>query len=226
MRTKVTWIARALLAGVMFGGLAAPAGADPYTPDARTDVPSSAGSVTADAFVSVSLPTLEALLASAQLAGERAANARLRAFARREDVFAEGSLAAFAERGAAVAGNAARNAAAPTLDGLTPLAGIVAVPYGIVADTTQALQPLVTPLPAADQLRALGRTDVARLAAQNGEAFDAVFADVQLGRLERLVALDKDFILNGDDPRLRSIAVHDLPRLRALAAELRRLARG
>ena len=199
--------------------------ADPFTPDAETDVPSSIGTETADAYIAVAVPTVEFLQASAELAITRSDDARLRAFARREIGTADDTRAAFAARDAAVARNAARDAASPTLDGLTPLAGLVAIPYGYVADATRALKPLVTQLPSADHERAIARAELARLSAQGGAAFDVSFADRQVTALDRLAALDKDFILNGDDPRLRTIAVHDLPKVRALAAALRRIAR-
>ena len=229
MMLDATRIARALVAFLVPAFLLA-AGvsftrADPYTPDAETDVPSSIGTETTDAYLSVAVPTVEFLQASADLAIARSENARLRAFARREIGTADDTRAAFAARDAAVKRGAARDAASPTLDGLTPLAGLVAIPYGYVADATSLLKPLVTQLPSADHARAAGRAALARLSAQGGEAFDVLFADQQIAALDRLAALDKDFILNGDDPRLRTIAVRDLPKVRALAAALGRVAR-
>ncbi len=228
MTLDATRIARALIASLLLACLppAVPsAKADPYTPDAETDVPSSIGTETTDAYIAIAVPTVEFLQASAALAVARSDDARVRAFARREIGTNDDTRAAFAARDAAVARNAARDAASPTLDGLTPLAGLVAIPYGYVADATRLLKPLVTQLPSADRARAIGRAELAQLSGQGGEAFDALFADRQIAALDRLAALDKDFILNGDDPRLRTIAVHDLPKVRALAAALRRIAK-
>ena len=228
MSLDATPIARARLASLILASLllAAPlAKADPYTPDAETDVPSSVGTETTDAYLSVAVPTVEFLEASAELAIARSNDARLRAFAGREIDTGDDTRAAFAARDAAVARKAARDAASPTLDGLSPLAGVVAIPYGYVADATRLLKPLVTQLPSADRERAVARAALAQLSSQDGETFDALFADRQIAALDRLAALDKDFILNGDDPRLRTIAVHDLPKVRALAAALRRIAR-
>ena len=229
MSLDATPIARARLASLILTSLlllAAPlARADSYTPDAETDVPSSVGTETTDAYLSIAVPTVEFLEASAKLAIARSNDARLRAFARRETDTGDDTRAAFAARDAAVAQKAARDAASPTLDGLSPLAGVVAIPYGYVADATRLLKPLVTQLHSADRERAVSRAALAQLSSQDGESFDALFADRQIAALDRLAALDKDFILNGDDPRLRTIAVHDLPKVRALAAALRRIAR-
>ena len=70
-----------------------------------------------------------------------------------------------------------------------------------------------------DRIAAAAHDEVARLAALQGADFDSLYAQTQTVGLRRLVALYKDFILNGDDETLRALAVRELPRAeRQLAA--------
>ena len=62
-----------------------------------------------------------------------------------------------------------------------------------------------------------------RLTTLGGRDFDALYVSSQTDALTRLVGYYVDFIQNGDDETLRALAVHDLPRVRRLLAEVRRL---
>ena len=101
MTLDATRTAAALVASMIVASLlpAAPfAKADPYTPDAETDVPSSVGTERADAYIACAVPTVEFLQASAELAVARSGDGRLRAFARREIGTDDDTRAAFAAR--------------------------------------------------------------------------------------------------------------------------------
>jgi predicted outer membrane protein len=182
-----------------------------------------AGSVTTEAFVASVRPAIDALAAADALALSTSSGRRLRAFARAdaaEQEHAEAALDRWAEDQHRLA---AKDAAAPTLDGLNQLTGLFAVPYGLVADATAIAGPPLTPLPAADLARAAARRELDRLATLGEPSFDAAYAADQAATLERLADTYDGFIRNGDDTTLRRLAVLALPRIRRLIDDLRRL---
>ena len=109
------------------------------------------------------------------------------------------------------------------MDGLGPIAGLIATPFDRLADVTSLVSPPLTGLPSAHRLEAIGRDDLGRLAAVRGPDFDRLFADQQTNWLFLLAKTYEDFIKNGDDPDLRALAVHNLPRIKSLLARARRL---
>ena len=185
--------------------------------------PTKAATITSDAFVATARPTIEFLEAAGRLASAQADSARVRAFGRREVESQDGALETLAEWRRADAAALERDKTAPSLDHLGPLAGVLAVPYGALADATSIATPPLTPLPSADRLRAVSGQDLARLAALRDQAFVDFYAATQVDALRRLEAAYKSFILNGDDPILRRLAVKALPKVERLLAEARRL---
>ncbi len=182
-----------------------------------------AASFTTDAFLASARPAIDALAAADALALATPGASRVRGFARADADEQARAEAAFQRWSEDQVRLAAKNAAAPTLDGLNRVEGLFAAPYGIVADATSLASPPLTALPSADLARAAARRELARLATFAGADFDAIYVADQADALERLAAAYDNFIRNGDDTRLRRIAVFSLPRIRKLIADLRRL---
>jgi predicted outer membrane protein len=186
-------------------------------------LPAAASSLTTESFLAVVQPTVAFLATSSGLAESNSDNPRIRAFARAEIQDQAIAQAAIADWGDAERRREARNAAEPTLDGLGPIAGLIATPFDALADATSLASPPLTGLPSAHRLEAIGQTDLAQLTALHGRDFDRLFADQQANRLFLLAKTYEDFIKNGDDPALRALAVHNLPRIKGLLAHARRL---
>ena len=180
-----------------------------------------AATITSDAFVATIGPTIEFLDAAGRLALDHSPN--VRAFARAEVASQDRAAARLAGWRRADAAALARDASGASLDRLGPVAGLLKLPYAAVADATAPLNPPLTGLPSADRLRAAFQQDLARLATLDGAAFVDLYAPTQVAALERLEAAYKDFILNGDDPMLRRLAVGALPQVEHLLAQTRSL---
>ena len=168
-----------------------------------------ATSAITDAFVFESSRDFAILHQSDLLALEEPVHG-LQAFARRdsrEQFAAYDGLVAWskAERHAAKAA-----ALTPSLDGLGP----ILYPFDAV------VLPLNVDGPAATQA---DRALLDQLKSLHGREFADVYASTQTAALARLEHSYADYIKNGDDPELRRLAVVNLPRVRALLAELRRL---
>ena len=134
----------------------------------------------------------------------------LQAFARRDSLeqstaYAELAAWSQAERRAARAASLT-----PSIDGL----GAILYPFDAV------VLPLNVDGPAATQA---DRALLARLRGVHGRDFADVYATAQTVALARLERAYVDYIKNGDDPVLRRLAVLELPKVRALLAEVRRL---
>lgn len=56
-------------------------------------------------------------------------------------------------------------------------------------------------------------TNLQRLSALQGSAFDSLFVSTQMEALVQLQTLYRDFIQNGSDPGLRAIAMRELPKV-------------
>lgn len=184
--------------------------------------PVRAASTTTEVFVAAVVPKIAFLRASAELAETHAGHARWRGFARteiRDQALAEGDLDRW--RGVERSRDA-RDAAASTLDGLGPVANVVTTPFAVIADAASRVSPPLTPLPSADRAEAANQVELRRLAALHGAAFDAAYSADQADTLGPLARLYKDFIVNGDDPTLRKMAVRNLPRVARLLAMVRR----
>ena len=178
-----------------------------------------AATITSDAFVAVVRPTAAFLARSGALAEETSANRRLLAVARRE-AKDEGAVGRAIE---AWQGAEDRridpNPFEASLDRLTAAGKSLTIPFDAVAAAVAPASPPLTALPSATAIAAAGEDDLRRLSTLRGPAFDAAFVAVDREALVRLIQTYKGFILNGDDPVLRGIAVHDLPRVeRDLAA--------
>ena len=182
-----------------------------------------AASFTTDAFLASVRPAVDALGAADASALAISDKARVRAFARADAAEQAEARAAFERWDDDQRRLAAKDAIALTLDGLNRVTALFAVPYGFVADATAFASPPLTPLPSTDLARAAARRELARLATLDGPAFDAAYAADQTEALKRLADAYDSFIRNGDDTRLRRIAVFALPRVRKLIADLRRL---
>ena len=182
-----------------------------------------APSFTTDAFLATVRPAVDALAAADATALAISDAARVRAFARADAAEQARAGTAFDLWAEDQRRLEAKDAAAPTLDGLNRVAGLFSVPFGLVADATAVASPPLTPLPAADLARAAARRELSRIATLAGPAFDAAYAADQAEALERVARAYDGFIRNGDDTRLRRIAVTSLPRIRKLIADLRRL---
>ena len=100
-------------------------------------------------------------------------------------------------------------ALAPTIDGLGPLL----YPFDAV------VQPLNVDGPAATQA---DRALLVQLQGLQGRDFVDAYASSQSAALARLDRAYVDYIQNGDDPELRRLSVLNLPKVRALLAQLRR----
>ncbi len=182
-----------------------------------------AASFTTDAFLATVRPAVDALGAADAAALAVSDAARVRRFARADAAAQAEAKAAFGRWDDEQRRLAAKDATAPTLDGLNRVSGLFAVPFGVIADATAPVSPPLTPLPSADLANAQARRERARLATLAGPAFDAAYGADQAEALDRLAAAYDSFIRNGDDTHLRRIAVVNLPRIRRLIAELRRL---
>ena len=169
-----------------------------------------ATSAITDAFVAETSRDVAVLHQSDLLAIADSASNGLRAFARRDSLdqsAAYRNLMAWAqaERRAAQAA-----ALAPTIDGLGP----------ILYPFDAGLVPLNVDGPAANRVDLAILEQLRRL---RGRDFADVYIPAQSAALARLQDAYVDYIKNGDDPRLRELAVRNLPRVRALLSELRRL---
>lgn len=168
-------------------------------------------------LLAVARPTVVFLARSSQLA-ESQASKRLRSFARREareQDAVEVSLDA---------------AAAPTLVTSDPLdlAAVASASVDEGAETILSALPRLLRTPGARAVAAdraiatAGRADLARLGALEGRPFDTLYLVTQEDGLERLAKLYRDYTQNGDDETLRAVTVHELPRVIARLAELKR----
>ena len=182
-----------------------------------------AATITTDAFVATIGPTIEFLDASGRLALTSSDSPRVRDFARTEVASQDmaGERLAGWRRSEVVA--SARDQSGSSLDQLGPVAGLLKLPYDALANATSVASPPLTGLPSADRLRAAATRDLARLATVPGPEFGDIYASSQVAALERLELAYKGFILNGDDPVLRRLAVDGLPKVERLLARARRL---
>lgn len=165
-------------------------------------------------------PTVVFLARSSHLA-EAQASKRFRTLARREA----------REQDAAEA--ALDAAATPTLvtgDALDVAAvGAASVDEG--AETILSAMPHLLRTPgaraiAADKaIAAAGHADLSQLQSLDGRPFDALYGETQVAGLQRLATLYRDYTQNGDDEALRAVTVHELPRVLARIAELKRISR-
>lgn len=168
-------------------------------------------------LLAVARPTVVFLARSSRLA-ETQASKRLRGFAHRE---------AREQAAMAIAIDAA---AAPTLVSGDPLdaAAVRAASVDEGAATILSTLPRLLQTPgaraiAADRAIATeGQGDLAKLATLEGRAFDSLYATTQAEGLQHLVWVYRDYVQNGDDAALRAITVHELPRVVARLAELKR----
>ena len=169
-----------------------------------------ATSAITDAFVAATTPAFEALRLADAYALADGDGARLRTFAGRDEVAQAGAAAALTAWELATQRADRAAADTPSIDGL----GAVLYPFSSV----------VFPINVHGHVDVEAyRAALARLAAARGPIFDALYVAEQSSTLQRLVAAYVDYIKNGDDPGLRAIAVHELPRARRLLAELARL---
>ena len=184
--------------------------------------PAAAASITSDDFAAIVRPTADFAAAAGDLAVSASESPSLRAVARREAANAREITAEIAgwRRDEAVAD--AKAAQAPTIDRLGPIANAISVPLEAIARTASAPGYAFTRLPSADRIDAAAQADLARLAALTGPPFDALYVDLDLVALRRLERVCRDFVLNGDDPTLRALAVHALPKLQRDIAALER----
>ena len=180
-----------------------------------------AASITSEDFVAIVGPTTEFLAASDKLALANSESGRVRAFARREATVEERTHGALADWRAAQDRAAAAAADAPSLDRLGPVFGALAIPLDAIAETSHIPGTPFAQLPSATRLTEAGNAALTRLAAISGAGFDAAYRAAQLDAFLRLRATYKDFVLNGDDETLRSIAVATLPKVERLIASLR-----
>ena len=185
--------------------------------------PACAATITTDAFVASVGPTIAFLDSAGRLALAQADDGRVRAFARAMVASQDHAGERLAGWRRAEATATARDESGVTLDHLGPVAGLVKLPYDVVADVTSFASPPLTGLPSSDRLREISRQDLARLSMRRGARFVDLYAPSQVAALEGLAAAYKDFILNGDDPILRRLAVDALPKTRQLLARARRL---
>ena len=163
-----------------------------------------------DAFVVETSRDISILHQADRVAITEPASLGLQAFARRntlEQSAAYEDLTAWAQaerRGAKAA------ALTPTIDGLGP----ILYPFDAVVIPLNVDGP-----PATRADHAL----LAQLQSLHGRDFAALYLSAQTGALARLERTYVDYIKNGDDPQLRRLAVVNLPKVRRLLAELRRL---
>ena len=168
-------------------------------------------------LLAVALPTLDALERSSAMAVDRA-TPRLRTSARR---------AVIADR---IVADALAPFAAPAAVGPDPLdvAAAQSAQVGAAADTILAnlprlLQTSGSRAVAADAaIAAAGASDLAVLGGLTGQAFDETYDAMQRENLSRLLSVFRDYVQNGDDPTLRAIAVHALPKIKARLAAMQR----
>ncbi len=201
-------------AAVLFVG---PAAGQVLLLSPRYGAPPQPTSLTVGVFA-VTQPTVAFLDRSSRLALDRAGARRLRRFAQveaREQAQAAATLVVLA-------------GATPV--GSDPL-DVVAVGAASLDEASEAVLSRLPPLlrtpgaraVAADQAIAqAARDDLARLAALDGDAFDAVYVATQTEGLRRLVDVYRDYVQNGDEQALRAFAVHELPRVRARLTEIDR----
>ncbi len=129
------------------------------------------------------------------------------------------------------------------MPGALPIVGgIVAAPLDVAAGVTNGVGDLVTgrsvgidsplapltvtpasPAPIGSQLLPAGRDDLSRLRTISGRQFDALYKATQVDALRQLAVLYRDYAANGDDPALRAMAAHELPRVDARLARVSRL---
>jgi len=184
--------------------------------------PAAAASITSDDFVAIARPTADFLVAASDLALSASESRAIRAAARSEAAEARAIAAEIAGWRQDESVAEAKAAQAPTIDRLGPIASAISVPLEAVARTASAPSYFFTRLPSADRLDAAGQADLARLAALAGPSFDSLYVEMDLAALRRLERVCRDFVLNGDDPTLRALAVHALPKLQREIAVLER----
>lgn len=202
---------RGLLAGVLAGCcVVMPAAAQVPLVSPQFGSPPQPTSLTARVLAEAQ-PTVAFLERSSRLAEEHARATRWRRFARLQ-------ASEQARAGTALAG-----AAAPTPVGYDPLevAAVGSATVDEAAESILARLPRILQTPGARAVAAdraiaqLARDDLQRLAALTGSAFDELYVVTQAEGLQRLVALYRDYVQNGDDGTLRAFAVRELPRVRA-----------
>jgi predicted outer membrane protein len=162
-------------------------------------------------------PTVWFLERASLLAQSKAAARRLRRFAQ-------------AEAGEqARAGAKLDTAAAPTRVSLDPLdsAAVLSASVDEGAETILSALPHILRTPGAQAIatdRAIaaeGEAALARLAALEGPAFDALYVETQLQGLRRLAKIYRDYSQDGDDPALLAVTVPELRQVKARIAALR-----
>ena len=196
--------------------------------------PAFAASAATDAFVANVHPNVDFLDNSSRLALQVSTVTKIRAFARDEatdQTLAGNQLVAWTQTetapGLAVATGApeigkvvdgglvtpAMEAPFAVADGVTTGVGDVVTGRSVAIDTSIAA-PTVTRTPAPGTLLPSEETDMSRLRALSGRRFDAFYRITQTDALRQLATLYTDYLRDGDDPALRTMAVHQLPIVR------------
>ncbi len=163
-----------------------------------------------DAFAASTSRAYAILQQSDNLALNNGGRPGLQTFARRDLACQAPAAEALVAWAHAEQRAAKRAAETPSLDALGP----VLYPFDAVV------------LPLSIDGRAATAADRAlleQMAALHGSAFDDLYASSQITALNRLQETYVDYIKNGDDPALRLLAVRNLPKVRQLIADLRRL---
>ncbi len=181
-------------------------------------LPGHAASLTTVTFVAAATPAIAFSDGASRLALTRSRNAPIRRFARRDDAVQTRAAEAFVAWGE---GERARSVAAVetrSLDMLGPVFGL-----GTLLGLGSSYDVSVAVLPPGLRADLAERQALGRLGTLAGAEFDALYAPAQVDALARLVAVYTDFIKNGDDEDLRALAVRELPKVKGLLAEARRL---
>jgi len=195
--------------------------AAPVTAAGDIFAPGMAQSSRTAAFVTNAMANINFINDASRMALERSGNPAIRRVAYRladEQTIAGNSMTAWADTSAPLM--TGRSAYDPN----NPIAGLVSLPFNVVAGTGNMLTGgnFVASSDGRTLLSAQA-DDLSRLSAMNGPDFNQLYRSTQLDSLHQLVTLYTDYAINGDDPGLRALARSELPKIKMRIHELNRI---